>query len=606
MATGVEIAGLALAAFPIVVKGLTSYVDGIGRIRVWRRWRRELADYKRTLETQRISYLDTLEELLDGIVHTDQELKFLIEEPGGSLWRKPEYDERLRARLDHSYDSYLATIHELLDTLDVVQKKLGLDQYGKITWDSRLSLERELKRLKIVLSKSVYADLLAKIERANRDLREFTHQNRYLEAVRQKRRARGQSGADFKNIRKHAQSLHRVVIAGKSWKCGCRHQVHIRLEPRPWGVMGNDSSQLTFRILFSRNDTPRGACENLTTPWRLQEVDIEPKEAPAPTNSVPDPPLPPVRHPTSVTTVRAKISTSVSLKRPLESGPVQAKKKAVRFALDTSPASSPTTIFPPFAASLITDFCSALHESCTTRKCIGFLLDEYASSASHRHDVFVLGNAVANTHPRSLRSVLASWRQCNRRKDSGTMYFSRRERLFISASLASSVLQFDGSWLKKHWTSQDIFFLPLGQSSTGAFNQPYLSWEVSTEDDTAISRICSYPKSPVTVYPLHGEIFLPLGMTLMELSLGQTWADLVKTEEMDPSETIKNLKTGLDFVYDESGPRYGDVVRRCLFWPFDFREPTLDNDEFQQSVLDSIVMPLVEDWKGFEGTQRIC
>jgi len=68
MVTGVEIAGLALATFPIAVDGLRRMVEGVETIKYWRRYRVKLEEYACDLEAGRVYYLDTLEELLMGIV----------------------------------------------------------------------------------------------------------------------------------------------------------------------------------------------------------------------------------------------------------------------------------------------------------------------------------------------------------------------------------------------------------------------------------------------------------------------------------------------------------------------------------------------------------
>ena len=47
------------------------------------------------------------------------------------------------------------------------------------------------------------------------------------------------------------------------------------------------------------------------------------------------------------------------------------------------------------------------------------------------------------------------------------------------------------------------------------------------------------------------------------------------------------------------GIEYGDVVRRCLYQPFDVRELSLDIEEVQQKVLDDIVNPLVVSLNAF-------
>jgi len=133
MLTGVEIAGLALATFPIAVDGLRRMVEGVETIRYWRRYRVKLEDYACDLEAARVYYLDTLEELLMGIVESDAELAVLINEPGGIAWRKPEYEGSLRRRLDRSYDTYLHILNRMRNALIEMREKLGFDESGKVS-----------------------------------------------------------------------------------------------------------------------------------------------------------------------------------------------------------------------------------------------------------------------------------------------------------------------------------------------------------------------------------------------------------------------------------------------------------------------------------------
>lgn len=81
MVTGVEVAGLALATFPLVISGLSHYVEGLETIRSWRQFRRELRTYSIAFETERVWYLDTLEELLEGIVESNEELASMVADP---------------------------------------------------------------------------------------------------------------------------------------------------------------------------------------------------------------------------------------------------------------------------------------------------------------------------------------------------------------------------------------------------------------------------------------------------------------------------------------------------------------------------------------------
>lgn len=83
--SGIEAAGLVLAVFPIVVNGLQHFTEGVETIKCWRRYQRELAKYSRTLETQRIVYLNTIESLFEGIIQYSDELEALIDDPEGAF-----------------------------------------------------------------------------------------------------------------------------------------------------------------------------------------------------------------------------------------------------------------------------------------------------------------------------------------------------------------------------------------------------------------------------------------------------------------------------------------------------------------------------------------
>lgn len=133
MVTGVEVAGLALATFPLVVSGLSHYVEGLETIRSWRQFRRELRTYSIAFETERFWYLDTLEELLEGIVESSEELASMVADPRHPSWRKPKYQERLQARLDRSYDLFFCKIEDMVKRLGHIQTKLGVDPNNNVS-----------------------------------------------------------------------------------------------------------------------------------------------------------------------------------------------------------------------------------------------------------------------------------------------------------------------------------------------------------------------------------------------------------------------------------------------------------------------------------------
>ena len=284
-------------------------------------------------------------------------------------------------------------------------------------------------------------------------------------------------------------------------------------------------------------------------------------------------------------------------------------KKTVQFVTANSFNS---TLFSPSMLSLssdggpspIIDFCTILKQVCGTPRVIGYLVDEGAVDC--RHDVALVKDNHVSGGSKTLEKVL----QLSHKRASG-YYLSRKDRLHLAVVLASSVLQLDGtSWLKKQWRSHDIYFLQTENCSPSEqridYEYPYLSTKICPDSSGTPPRIKVH--SAVTTHLIRSEILFALGLTLIELCFGQTLVEMQIPEDVNTIEVITNYQTVtrlLDFVYNESGSRYGDVVRRCLQCPFDVRDASLDNDDFQQAVFESIVAPLVQDLEDFNGSSRI-
>ena len=272
--SGIEVAGLVLACFPIVVRGMQSFPESVETVKSWRRYRRELRKYSRTLETQRIVFFNTIERLFDGIIGSGNDLEALMQDPRGAL-SHGRYDEALKRRLDRSYDNFVSIMTAMLQPLSDLRKELGIDDHGKacgdrsyphaiftdniqILWDNYSSGQRQVKKIKLVVSGNIYKEILGQVKESNRELREFTQDSHILEPARSKRRSKREE-VDFKAIRRHARSLFNVVVTGSCWKCRCRnyHTVSLRLEPRPVSMTFIWPDGSTFAILREASLTLR-------------------------------------------------------------------------------------------------------------------------------------------------------------------------------------------------------------------------------------------------------------------------------------------------------------------------------------------------------------
>ena len=125
--SGIEIAGLALGAFPILTYTFDQYRDAKKAARRWWKVERTYTRLTNSLEYERLTFRLQLRRLLlpiDGNLD-DAELEALIAEPGDGRWKGKEIEAALKCRLDESYDRYCRLLQDMVDALAAVSNRLG-------------------------------------------------------------------------------------------------------------------------------------------------------------------------------------------------------------------------------------------------------------------------------------------------------------------------------------------------------------------------------------------------------------------------------------------------------------------------------------------------
>ncbi|KAB2576942.1 uncharacterized protein LTHEOB_279 [Lasiodiplodia theobromae] len=193
--SGVELAGLVLAVLPLVISALEDYNDGLDPVKAFVKWENYLPQYIRKLRNQHVHYEQTLRLLLAPIT-TEYELAEMIAEPHGDLWRDPTMAEKLRYKLDESYDAYHHTIKDIEKIMTTIAEKLDLERATSIT---RNDLEAMLlahgqpkvaqkfefrKRVKFSMNKKKVKRLLEELDECNKELERFTEKSERLEPYR--------------------------------------------------------------------------------------------------------------------------------------------------------------------------------------------------------------------------------------------------------------------------------------------------------------------------------------------------------------------------------------------------------------------------------------
>lgn len=427
------------------------------------------------------------------------------------------------------------------------------------------TIKKEVKKFKDIFSKSIYLDLFARIDAANKILNTLVEQSDYR-STRQKQRISKRPLLRQKRAQKSARSLHNAIIRGKYWKCACmdQHSIHFVLSYTPEDM--NDESKESshaprFRMIFPSNssiDLGKGWCE------------IEAESD----------------------TIQSSVDTLTPQGNQDKVAFVK-KKAKVQFALDASsednsPMMSDMSSLPP-----IVDICSTLSTVGTsgeTNAPIGFISD-----ASHRHNMYYVRKLAGNLRSQSLAELIAASSDIFKAPIGGSFLFTWGHRLRVAVNLACSVLQFHGSWLKTQWRSRDIMFT---KNPSGDIDKPYVLWNVGSELDT-----WSLCRDKSTFSLIQSEVLFPLGLVLVELSLCQTLEALRMPEDDDPVEAYVNLKTAtrlLQVVEEQSGAEYEKVARRCLLWS-GTKDSTLESEQMQDEIFQLIISPLVENLRSFEG-----
>ena len=127
MVTGVETAGLVLAAIPLIVEGLQGYLKGIHTIQRFLKMEKWLKQYLVKIEDCEVVVRQFMERvLLESEVDVDADE--LLDNPGCDLWQNAGLEKQLRRYLGRYYEKYMQTIVDLGRLVDELRGKLHLNK----------------------------------------------------------------------------------------------------------------------------------------------------------------------------------------------------------------------------------------------------------------------------------------------------------------------------------------------------------------------------------------------------------------------------------------------------------------------------------------------
>ncbi|QSS61047.1 hypothetical protein I7I51_05855 [Histoplasma capsulatum] len=258
--SGLEIAGIVLGAFPLIIHLADGYMNGVHTIQGWARHQRQLMHLKQLLETEQTRFLNTCDSLFRACTNAStSEIETLLAgvDPAGAEWAK--YQESLRGMLGRSYDPYIATIVDMNNALE--EMKEILNRYKK----SPGSKCRRPRRLAFTLSKHKREELLDRISKNNNMLAALFEQRQRLEVHKRRTTSSG-----YGRIRQHCINLYDVL--SQAWGCCCKdgHIANLHLPTLMANHMALQSDiklQMIFQAMEDQN--------NVTTKWQWQQAYIQ-------------------------------------------------------------------------------------------------------------------------------------------------------------------------------------------------------------------------------------------------------------------------------------------------------------------------------------------
>jgi len=115
--TMAEAAGLALAVFPVLIKGMSDYRKGLRTIGDWQKYRGQLSRLVRQLEMEQVKFENTCVSLLEGVVTAEKATALMA----GTGWDDPEFQEilnqHLQPRLANAFADAVVALNSYLQLL---------------------------------------------------------------------------------------------------------------------------------------------------------------------------------------------------------------------------------------------------------------------------------------------------------------------------------------------------------------------------------------------------------------------------------------------------------------------------------------------------------
>lgn len=580
--SGIEVAGVLLGAFPLLISGLEHWRD-VAKIRgFWRHIRKEHTACTREIEFHAIVYKRNLKALLLPIVEEQSQLDGLLSDPGGPSWHSKPLQKRFAGRLLDSCDLYMRIVSEMDEIAKDLRKELCLDstiiqsklappeakkqqrspspkmqteKHSRLA-QTKSKFEYETFRLKFTLNEPTREELLRRMKEGNEKLEKLLNTSDVVSALegRDVSRKTGVLESTLRKAWRKSDDLFKAIH--KAWQCTCmqHHYANLRLEHRT-------IPEICFEVILIFVSPTRSG----TSPWPWRRLRCgQPDDCT-------------LLDKLAQLSIHAQSSApALNCVRTKPKNPAVATRKQVAFATPDTVTLNNTSLMTVQSVQL----CQRLQDP-NLAGCIGTVAHE--EEAYHLHSSSAATAGDKDVEPLSLDHILSHDFQ-------GSV--SRRQRSNLALLLASSVAQLQFTpWLGAHLTKADILFFPRTKGTYDIpFHEPFIRQGFRPQ-------LCALPDE-------HGNEcnFASLGILLLELCFGKRLEDqnfYKITADGDPE-----IKRALDLmaavnwsqkVSEEEGENYASAVKWCLV-----TSARKSNESWRSQLIKNVIKPLEQCQEHFK------
>ena len=129
--SGIEIAGLVLGGFPLLVSAAELYKEGWEPLMRWKRFRTEFLRFIDAIDIEKQLFDQMLERFLISAEVSQDELQHFLTDPNYHGWHREDLAMTLKSRLGNSYGAFVGSIRTMNELMAELESMLSLKD-GKV------------------------------------------------------------------------------------------------------------------------------------------------------------------------------------------------------------------------------------------------------------------------------------------------------------------------------------------------------------------------------------------------------------------------------------------------------------------------------------------